>query len=251
MLWKWLRAFGLAPATATLSALAIALSVGITAAIQLLAYGDAGGLGLVIAIVAPLAIAPPFSYLTLRLLFQLDRAQSELRRLATTDDLTQAYNRRYFMELAEQEFARARRYGNVFCLAIFDLDDFKRVNDEFGHVAGDLVLREVSRLCREHIRQTDVFARYGGEEFVLLLPEADEAQGWEVTQRLQKEIAAHIIRFGDQHIRVTASAGLAVYSGTQRDFGALLQEADAALYKAKAVGKNHLGVVALPPINRT
>lgn len=238
------------PATATLTALAIALSVGITAAIQQLVYGDAGGLGLVIAVVAPLTIAPPFSYLTLRLLFQLDHAQGELRRLATTDDLTLAYNRRHFMELAGQEFARAQRYSNVFCLAIFDLDDFKRVNDEYGHVAGDIVLREVSRRCQEHIRQTDVFARYGGEEFVLLLPQTDEAQGREVTQRLQAEIAAHAIRFGHQHIHVTASVGLAIYSADQKDLSALLQAADAALYEAKAGGKNHLKVMVPPSINR-
>jgi diguanylate cyclase (GGDEF)-like protein len=244
MWWKLLRWLGLVRATLAATLFSILVSVGITSILQAFICGEFGGWGMIMAATVPALIAPLLSYLTFRLLFQLEQTQRELRRLATTDELTNAYNRRYFIELAEQEFARARRYNASFCIAIFDLDDFKLINDQHGHAAGDTVLREISRLCRDQIRQTDVFARYGGEEFVLLLPQADEVQGREVVQRLQSLITQQTIVFECHRLNITASVGLAAFAGGFRDLDALLQAADTALYKAKAAGKKRLVVAA-------
>ncbi|MDW7678886.1 MAG: GGDEF domain-containing protein, partial [Bacillota bacterium] len=92
--------------------------------------------------------------------------QERLEQLATTDELSQLYNRRYFMELAEKEFDRARRYGESFCVFMMDIDRFKRINDLWGHAAGDAVIRTVGSLIRQRFRSTDVVGRLGGEEFV-------------------------------------------------------------------------------------
>ncbi|MCA1554808.1 MAG: diguanylate cyclase [Chloroflexi bacterium] len=119
----------------------ILILLSITPAVSLRSNGEVGLTGVIVGIVAPLLIAPLFGGLTLRLANQLINTQDQLRLLAITDELTQAYNRRYFFEVAEQELARAKRTGEVFSVAILDMDDFKHINDTYGHRAGDSVLR--------------------------------------------------------------------------------------------------------------
>ena len=163
-----------------------------------------------------------------------------MRQLAITDELTQTYNRRHFIETAEREFARARRYHEAFSVVVLDLDDFKSVNDTHGHPAGDQVLRTVSDLCRRNIRQHDTFARYGGEEFVFLLPGLDYAGACEFAERIRRRLAGTPVAFGDRLIHVTASLGVAVYHEGLSDLDSLLTHADQAMYRAKNLGKNRL-----------
>jgi predicted signal transduction protein with EAL and GGDEF domain len=156
-----LRRYGIVMVTLGLTVLSVLLSVGITWIVNQLMGGGSLGEGLFIAILAPLIIAPIMSFQMLGLLDRLDAAEQQLQLLSHTDELAQTQNRRYFMQYAEQEFKRAQRSNERFSVAIVDLDNFKQINDGSGHLVGDQVLREVSRIFREHLRDADVFARYG------------------------------------------------------------------------------------------
>ena len=164
---------------------------------------------------------------------------------AVTDELTGLANRRRFMEVLALELKRAERFDSPLALVLADLDDFKLVNDRFGHRTGDDVLRALSRVLRGGLRDVDLPARLGGEEFALLLPETDLAGAEGLAERLRGELAE--LELSDPHggkLAVTASFGVAVYpeahSGDE-----LLSTADTALYRAKAEGKNRV-VVAMP-----
>jgi len=235
-----LRRFGVFRATAILTLASIALSVLITSAIGLLSSGEVGATGLLIAVVVPALVAPLFGGLTLRLAYQLGDAEERLRRIAVRDGLTDAFNRRYFFEASTREFARAKRYHDVFSVIIFDLDDFKSVNDTYGHLAGDHALRVISRICMDNIREVDIFARYGGEEFALLLPHTDEARANEIAERLREMIAAVSFSFNQHEFHVTISLGFHIFDDRLPDMDALLTRADEALYEAKRRGKNSI-----------
>src|SRR5262249_46325098 len=159
---------------------------------------------------------------------RLDRAESQLQILATTDPLTEAFNRRHFVALAEKEFARAKRYSGVFSLIIFDVDDFKHINDSYGHQAGDQVLIALTKICHAESRTTDVFARYGGEEFVFLLPQADHEHAVNFGERLRNILSAARIKYSGQEIRLTVSMGIATYRTGVSSMDSLLTEADDA-----------------------
>ena len=142
---------------------------------------------------------------------------------------------------AEAEIARAIRTRNPVSVALVDIDHFKVVNDTYGHLAGDTVLRAVSDAIREHLRSYDVAGRFGGEEFVLLLPQADEAGALTIAERLRMQIAAMSIPIEDEHgtcVRLTVSVGIAALDGTARELTDLLAAADSALYYAKENGRN-------------
>jgi diguanylate cyclase (GGDEF)-like protein len=163
----------------------------------------------------------------------------DLRALVRTDLLTGLHTRRHFLELAEREFVRTRRYGRPLAALMLDVDEFKRVNDRFGHAAGDEVLRAVAAHLVEDLRGVDLIGRYGGDEFVVLLPESTAEKAVEVAERLRARIAASSGggSGGAPWIAATVSAGVA---GAEHcpDLGALLRRADDALYAAKAAGRN-------------
>ena len=160
-----------------------------------------------------------------------------LQNAAVMDPLTQCYNRRAFENQIRGHVAAAGRHRNPLSVFMFDLDHFKSVNDTYGHLGGDQVLREVSRLVRENIRTEDTLARYGGEEFIAILPETDKAHAMELADRLRQKIAALNIPFNDTIIRVTASFGVAQL-GHDESVTGLVENADAMLYKAKLNGRN-------------
>jgi diguanylate cyclase (GGDEF)-like protein/PAS domain S-box-containing protein len=165
--------------------------------------------------------------------------EQQLLHLATTDPLTGALNRRAFEERAEQELQRARRQGSPLCLALLDLDHFKRINDQHGHPVGDEVLRRFSRLCQQQARRTDLFARYGGEEFIFLLPDTDADAARHLLERLRLALAALDIATPNGTLRVSVSIGLASI-GANDDLHRLQGVADAALYRAKRQGRNRV-----------
>src|SRR6266508_2309505 len=148
-----LRLHGIAKVTIGLTLISILLSVGITLGVNTLVKGGPLGEGLVIAIIVPLLVAPIMNIQILRLLLQLDEAEQRLQVLSHTDDLTQTYNRRYFMQYIDQEFKRAKRYGDPFSVAILDLDNFKEINDTWGHLVGDQVLHTLTQMIKACIRQ--------------------------------------------------------------------------------------------------
>ena len=160
----------------------------------------------------------------------------EMRRLAQTDFLTGTMARRAFLQSLEKQIARCRRSGRPAVLALFDIDHFKRVNDTFGHAAGDQVLRIVSTLCHDGLREGDVLARIGGEEFAILLPETTAEDGKAIVERLRVAIEGASI--GDPGLRVTASFGLAPYRDELAFPDVWLSDADRMLYRAKESGRN-------------
>jgi diguanylate cyclase (GGDEF)-like protein len=163
-----------------------------------------------------------------------------VERQAATDELTGLPNRRLFMRSLAAEFARAKRTGGVFSVVLLDLDDFKRVNDRFGHDAGDRALREFADVLRSAMRETDVAARLGGEEFGCLLPSSDAAGAYGLAERIRSDLARRVITLPDgREVSITASLGVADYPAAKTS-EALLRAADLALYRAKADGKNRV-----------
>ncbi len=169
---------------------------------------------------------------------KLQENQEKLRQMAITDYLTGIFNRRHFFELAETELERARRYQHPFSIILFDIDRFKRVNDTYGHAAGDQVLCTITAQCRENLRENDIFARYGGEEFVILLPETSLERAKKMAERTRENIANFAIEIGDASISITISFGVASLANGTLALDELLARADKALYASKEAGRN-------------
>jgi diguanylate cyclase (GGDEF)-like protein len=168
----------------------------------------------------------------------------ELRKMAITDGLSQLYNRRYFLELLEREFPRAQRYNlNLSCI-MMDIDHFKVVNDQYGHLQGDFVIQRLGIIIKNEIREIDIPARYGGEEFILMLPETDERGTLAVAERLRKRTEGENFTRNEklretQVLHITISLGVAVFPQPKVIHpNDLIKCADEALYEAKRAGRN-------------
>ncbi|UCF80885.1 MAG: sensor domain-containing diguanylate cyclase [Acidobacteriota bacterium] len=167
----------------------------------------------------------------------------EVRRLTVTDDLTRLYNSRYFNDVLEREIGRSKRHNNAVSLVFLDLDNFKTVNDRFGHLAGSRTLCEVGRILQEAARVSDVVCRYGGDEFTMVLPQTDEEGGKSIAERARKLIEdATLLQSMDLAVRITASFGVASYPTHVSSRVELVQAADAAMYYVKLNGKNGVAV---------
>jgi two-component system cell cycle response regulator len=164
----------------------------------------------------------------------------EIYRLMTLDGLTQLHNRRYFQETLAREFARSKRYGHPFTLVVFDIDHFKRVNDSYGHLAGDAVLRRMGAMVRGKVRTNDTAARVGGEEFAVILPEADRMGGVALAEKLRKMVEAERIENEGIAIPVTISLGVAEFASNVESAEELYRIADEKLYEAKRSGRNQV-----------
>lgn len=171
-------------------------------------------------------------------------AYENLELLAITDPLTRAYNRRYLELRLEEELARAKRYGVPLSLMMLDIDRFKRVNDEFGHSVGDDALKELVDVVSGIVRETEIISRYGGEEFIVVLPQTGGEHGAAVAERARQTVEEHL--FCDEStpdgIRLTVSAGVAMYPSDAAAAKALIEAADLALYDAKRAGRNRVAV---------
>jgi len=171
---------------------------------------------------------------------ELQETYSRVERLSRIDDLTQLLNRRAAWERIGQERARSERSGRAFALVLADLDDFKRVNDLYGHPAGDAVLVTVAGLIRGALREQDAVARWGGEEFLLLLPETDREGALQASEKVRQAVEQSPVDFGDRQVRVTLTLGVGVFDPI-RGVEDALRRADEALYAGKAAGKNRVG----------
>lgn len=231
-----LRRHGVIKVTLAATLLSIALSVLITLLISALLKGRVQRELFIISIAAPTLIAPLLSYFNFRMVASLDQAEQRLKVLSTTDELTGAFNRRSFLELARYELDRCESMGGELSIAIMDFDQFKQINDRYGHLAGDQALREVSRICRESIRKADIFARYGGDEFIFLLPQTDLEAARECLQRVIDRVAALTFESEAGTVNPHVSIGVHSFGPKSRSLDAILQKADLALYKAKHMG---------------
>jgi two-component system cell cycle response regulator len=164
----------------------------------------------------------------------------EIYRMTIVDGLTQIHNKRALFEALEKELMRARRYERDLSLLMFDIDFFKRINDQYGHLAGDHVLRELARVVQERIRREEVFARYGGEEFVILLPETPLPGAAALAENLRARVANHAFVFQGERIPVTVSIGTALLGENDKVAADLIQRADEKLYEAKRGGRNRV-----------
>lgn len=163
--------------------------------------------------------------------------------LATTDELTGILNRQALLARLDEELRRAARYRRPLSIALVDLDHFKRLNDSFGHMAGDRILRAVATMLRGEMRAQDILGRYGGEEFMLVLPETDADSAAMVAEKLRRLVAASPVVLDDGSVAVvTLSAGVAGGMGGQLDLDGLIRDADAALYSAKSLGRDQIYV---------
>lgn len=167
----------------------------------------------------------------------------EVLRMANTDALTDLYNRRGLLELAKREIDRCHRYGRTLSVIMLDIDHFKKVNDTYGHYAGDQVLRILADRCRNQIRLVDILGRYGGEEFVILLPETPLNVAKEVAERIRKSMVNDPVITDQCKIHISVSLGLAAATKETADLTEVLRQADSALYQAKQKGRNRVVAV--------
>ena len=173
---------------------------------------------------------------------QLDKANAELARLSQTDALTQLNNRHRWNNLIDSEFKRVKRYEQISTFMMLDIDHFKNVNDTYGHVAGDKVIAEVSRVIRENVRETDFSARYGGDEFAICLTNTTAHNAIILADRLRQAIENTVITDDDNNIKVTISIGMAEFTENTDTVDTWTKNADCALYKGKENGRNQYSI---------
>ncbi|PBJ20677.1 putative diguanylate cyclase YdaM [Pseudomonas sp. ACN8] len=168
------------------------------------------------------------------------RMERELQRLATTDALTQSSNRRHFFECAHREFAHARQRGEPLSFLMLDIDDFKIINDTYGHQEGDNVLQRIADSGRAALRRGDLFGRIGGEEFAAVFPGCTPKMALQVAERLQQQIQRLRFTHEGQTFGITVSQGLTSLTAADENVENLFSRADAAMYQAKREGKNRI-----------
>lgn len=180
--------------------------------------------------------------ITYNLSMQLHKQKELLKHISRTDALTGIFNRGYWEARAREEIARVRRNHNSLSLILIDIDNFKHVNDTYGHIMGDHVLQQLAQYLQWNLRETELLGRYGGEEFAIILPDADSNAAWQMGERLREYIQQS--EFQDpadpSHTRLhcTISIGVAAFSDGDGDFSSWVRAADSALYQAKGMGRN-------------
>lgn len=171
--------------------------------------------------------------------YRLNKALNTIRDLAIHDDLTQAFNRRQMFEELKREKAKADRIGGIFSIALFDLDHFKTINDTYGHLKGDDVLKHLIHSVSHEIREIDSISRYGGEEFVIIMSGSDTSGAEECALRIKNRIKnLKFPGFADT-FRITISTGITTYQPVE-SIDEIIARSDSAMYKAKAMGRNQV-----------
>jgi diguanylate cyclase (GGDEF)-like protein len=174
-------------------------------------------------------------------------AQETILHQATHDPLTGLWNRAVVLDALNRELARSWREGKPVGVMLADVDHFKRINDTYGHLGGDAVLREVSRAMTQALRHYDSLGRYGGEEFLVVLPDCDAANTWKLGERLRQCVSDLVLNLRDGRVRVTISVGMATSCGADRlEAETMLRLADDALYRAKEAGRNRVELGEVP-----
>ena len=177
---------------------------------------------------------------------ELEAANEKLEIISQTDGLTGLFNRKAWEDLLNKEFDRLQRYEEKCSLIIFDIDHFKKVNDSYGHPAGDEVIKRVAEITQKCIRKTDFAGRYGGEEYVILLPHTPVASAEILAERIRKEIEAEIVNYENTSIKITVSFGLSEHNSSLKSATAWIDSADKALYESKENGRNQVSIFSHP-----
>jgi diguanylate cyclase (GGDEF)-like protein len=188
-----------------------------------------------------------YIYITVQDVTEIAAYEQKLINLNTRDGLTGIFNRRYLETKLEEEFDRHIRYNRPLSLIMLDIDHFKKVNDTYGHQAGDHILRSLASLIDERIRTVDVVARYGGEEFCCLLPETTAESALALAEFLRMGVEAEIFHFKDKSIKITISQGVSDLSDGMDSAEMLLKRADDGLYEAKRRGRNKVAKLPNSP----
>jgi diguanylate cyclase (GGDEF)-like protein/PAS domain S-box-containing protein len=168
----------------------------------------------------------------------LQQALTREQRISRTDSLTDAHNRRYFFEIADHQFAVAKRYGKPISMIMFDIDHFKQFNDSYGHQVGDEILRQVTQIAGRQLRESDILVRYGGEEFAILLPNNTMRESAVVAERIRERIADYKMDVKGAMVSITISIGVAEILSSTQTLDQLVQQVDSAMYAAKNAGRN-------------
>lgn len=226
------RALLLITLTSTIGSVLITLTLA-----RLLGFsGNAYFYSALMGTIVPLLMVPLTMTRIISLSLELEKARAQLHYLATHDTLTAAYNRSYFMSRFEAEKIKAQKTHAPLSVMMIDVDEFKSINDCYGHVGGDIALEAIAQVIRRPLRAEDTFARYGGEEFIVLLPETALEQACEVAEQIRRAVEAMQVSIESQTISVTVSIGI---SSVEHGLAPhVIDRADAALYEAKRNGRN-------------
>jgi diguanylate cyclase (GGDEF)-like protein len=229
-------------ASATGAELAVELPQGVHRVAWAPLWREQRPVGVLVAEEVPDAQVKTLAMIANQLALQLSRIHlyAKVEALAVRDALTNVFVRGYFMERAREEIVRSKRHGLSCTLLMADLDHFKQKNDTYGHLVGDLVLKDVAQLLSRNLREVDLIARYGGEEFILLLIETEVEQAMPIAQRLRQLVEVHPVRAYDELLPQTVSLGAAGFPEDGQTLEELLEHADQALYAAKRAGRNQV-----------
>lgn len=235
---RLLRDWGVVRVTLALTLVTIVVAVFVGFVLTNAFTGRSFREGLFIPVLIALLITPIFSWFSLSLIQRLDETEHRLSILAITDELTGLYNRRYLVRTVKAEFERAQRYGSGFSIILLDIDEFKQINDIYGHQTGDRVLQHIAEIGNREKRTVDVLARYGGDEFVFLLPNSRREGVLSFANRIRKHIYRSLLFIGGEQVQISVSMGVANYRPGTSDLESLFNAADTALYEAKLAGRN-------------
>jgi diguanylate cyclase (GGDEF)-like protein len=191
-------------------------------------------------LVAPLVLTPIFSWYIVGVFFKIKKLESQLREQAIRDPLTGLYNRRYLADALKRELTRVKREGQSMSLIIADIDYFKKVNDTYGHEAGDQCLMAVAQLFAISCRGSDIACRYGGEEFLLVLPNTSNQTALQRAEEIREKCADLNVVYNDKTIRFTISLGVSAYPVDGEEHEEIIIKADNALYQSKQNGRNRV-----------
>lgn len=230
---------GLAKTVVLLTLISVIFSVLIAFLVGELFFSVSTKRSLVLSVLTPLIIAPLVSVPFVKLLFQIHALETKMRELATVDALTGLQNRRSFIEQTQFSYSKAVRENQSFCVLLVDLDLFKQINDQYGHVTGDAVLVLFGQIVKKISRESDVSGRIGGEEFCFFLPNASIDQGEIFANRLHAFVREASVDSNHPPVHFSVSIGLvASYGKNGRSIEELMQLADQAMYEAKKLGRN-------------
>lgn len=195
--------------------------------------------GFTIGFIVPATLAPITSWYTIGLLIKIHHLEVEMRDLATYDDLTKLLSRKAFMANAENIYIVSKSENSQFAILYIDIDNFKNINDKYGHIAGDEVLKSFAKILKDIKRENDFVGRLGGEEFAYILPETDCVGASSFAKRLRESVNSQFLDFHDSSIKYTISMGISIYDkNNDIELDHLIKQADDALYKAKHSGKD-------------
>lgn len=190
-----------------------------------------------------------FQILAQQFLMGLKRSllYQKVQELTITDTLTGVFNRRHFLEKLNQEAERSRKIRRSFAFLMVDADYFKKINDTYGHLVGDVALKETAAVIKDNIREIDFMGRYGGEELAIVLSETGKDQAFQAGERIRLAVASKKIKAYDEALRLTISVGISVFPDDSPDPQEIIEKADRALYAAKQAGRNRVEIVSSQP----